>query len=67
MNNGVSIHQVKYASVSPVVAAVITERYATLNDLQNYYGVSDLYKLYEIACVNRYNSALIEQYKSQRQ
>lgn len=63
---GISVPQVAFASVSPVIAAVIVDGYATLKELQTDYGCHDLYKLYEISCVTRYNQALIEQAKWQQ-
>ena len=65
MNFGVSVHQISYVAVSPAIGMVMSERLATLHELQTVYGCRDLYKMYEVACVNRYNNALIEQYRAQ--
>lgn len=45
-----------WPNVPASIAAVVSNKLATLRELQTVYGVEDLYKFLEIAAVNAHNA-----------
>lgn len=50
---------IKHANVSPLIAAVVINRLATLHELQTVYGTEDLYNFLEILAVNNHNQQIM--------
>ena len=49
---------VEYANVSRRIATVVSEKHATLHQMQTIYGLADLYDLLEIVAVDRHNQRI---------
>ena len=48
-----------YPNLSPIIGAVISNKLATLNELQSVYGSEDLFDLYEVVLVKLHNENVI--------
>ena len=55
-----------YTNVKGFIAAIITERFATLNELKTIYSLEDAYDLWEVIMVNRYNEYLAIEYAKKK-
>lgn len=51
---------IDYANVPKAIARVVSNRLATLHELQTVYGGEDLYDMLEIMAVDTYNRNVIE-------
>ena len=49
-----------------MVATVVSERLATLRELNEYYTLEEMYNLYEIIHVKRYNEVAFSRWASSR-
>jgi len=50
---------VNYANVPASIGLIVSKRYATLKELQEDYGVQDMYDFLEIIMVNNHNQQVI--------
>jgi hypothetical protein len=57
---------VNYANICGILGTLISNKLATLNELQTVYGLEDAYLLYEILSVNSYNERIISNGHSNR-
>lgn len=47
-----------YPNVDPVIGAIVSEKQATLQELKTVYSLEDMYDMWEVIAVNRYNEAM---------
>lgn len=48
-----------YPNLSPMIGAIVSNKLATLYELQSVYGVEDLFDLYEVILVKLHNENVI--------
>lgn len=48
-----------YPNLSPMIGAVVSNKLATLYELQTVYGVEDLFDLYEVILVKLHNENVV--------
>lgn len=48
-----------YPNLSPIIGAVISNKLATLYELQTVYGTEDLFDLYEVILVKLHNENIL--------
>lgn len=49
----------EYPTVPAIIGVVISEKMATLIELQTVYSYEDMEQMYEVICVNNYNEWLM--------
>jgi len=62
---GTSIDLVDYANIPKIIGILVSNKMATLHELQTYYGTESAYDLLEILSVDNHNDQRIEQWRNQ--